>query len=357
MDLAGIGQSSLVASVDITDSSINSGRCHSREENRSNTEALTIELPPHFLIYQQETHMNYSVVRKDNKVISDESLLSRRRYLTLSAVSGAVLIAGCSEDGGDGGSGSNSSGSSTTRTSTEPTTTNGATIRRTETRTESETQTQTRTSTETETQTETETETATETATETTSGGSASAFGPEEFTGSGTETVGEFQLTTAPITAEFSHDGSSNFIVDLIALEGDSLSDVSLINAIGDVEGSQVRRVSEEGMYALNADADGDWSVTLNQPANPSTESLPISEDGESLTYLGPFEFDGPVEFQASHDGSSNFIVESVPLESGTFGNIIFNEVGSFDGSTTARINDVAYLNIRADGEWSLQTN
>jgi hypothetical protein len=228
--------------------------------------------------------MNYSMVRKDNKVISDESLLSRRRYLTLSAVSGAVLIAGCSEDGGDGGSGSNSSGSSTTRTSTEPTTTNGATTRRTETRTESETQTQTRTSTETktqtETETETETETATETATETTSGGSASAFGPEEFTGSGTETVGEFQLTTAPTTAEFSHDGSSNFIVDLIALEGDSLSDVSLINAIGDVEGSQVRRVSEEGMYALNADADGDWSVTLNQPANPSTESLPISEDG-----------------------------------------------------------------------------
>jgi hypothetical protein len=135
------------------------------------------------------------------------------------------------------------------------------------------------------------------------------------------------------------------------------LNDVNLTNAIGEVEGSQVRSVAEAGTYALNVDADGEWSITLQQPANPSTGSLPIDESGEGTTYIGPFEFDGAVQFEGSHDGNSNFIVEAVPLDPDTFGNVVFNEVGSFDGSTTVRIDGVSYLNIQADGAWTLGTS
>lgn len=257
-----------------------------------------------------------------------------------------ALVAGCSGSD-EGGSGSESAGSATRQTSTQSGTNGGSATTQTETNSETQTQTQS----------QTEAETTTGTETETTSSGSSSAFGPEEFSGSGTETAGEFQLSTGPITAEFSHDGSSNFITDLVALEGESFNDVNLTNAIGSVEGSQVRGVAEEGMYALNVNADGDWSITLEQPVNPSTESLPIDESGDSVQYVGPYEFDGAVEFQGSHDGSSNFIVESVPLEPSTFGNLVFNEIGSFEGSTTVRIDGVAYLNIQADGDWTLQTS
>jgi len=280
----------------------------------------------------------------------DRNGLSRRRYLTLATVSGTALVAGCSGSKGNGsGSGSNASGSGTTQTSVQSTNGGGSTATGTSTGTSSETQTQTETGT--------GSETTTGDGTETTSGGSASGYGPEEFSGSGTETAGEIGLSSGPITAEFSHDGSSNFITDLVALEGDSLNDVNLTNTIGDVEGSQVRGVAEEDTYALNVNADGEWSITLEQPANPSPESLPIDASGDSIQYVGPFEFDGAVEFQGSHDGSSNFIVEAVPLDPDTFGSIVFNEIGSFEGSTTVRIDGIAYLNVQADGDWTLQTN
>ena len=34
----------------------------------------------------------------------------------------------------------------------------------------------------------------------------------------------------------------------------------------------------------------------------------------------------------------------------------IFNEIGQFEGETTGRVNGLVYLNIQADGEWTLST-
>lgn len=106
----------------------------------------------------------------------------------------------------------------------------------------------------------------------------------------------------------------------------------------------------------MNVDADGEWELTLNQPGNPSAKSLPFEASGEGPDYLGPFKFDGPTSFIGSHDGDSNFIVEAVPIDPTPFSPTIFNEIGAFEGSTTERVDGVAYLNIDADGEWALST-
>lgn len=288
----------------------------------------------------------------DFQWISDDNgrkgTLSRRRYLglTTSAVVASITLAGCS--------GSENERGSSTQSQTQTGSGEATATSQTQTSTGTE-QTQTSGNTQS-TSTESSTETTTS---ETTTSGGQSSFGPEEYSGSGTDTVSDLNLMAGPILSDYTHSGESNFIIELLAVEGESYNDLLLANEIGDVEGSQARSISQAGAYSLNIDADGDWEVTIEQPANPSPESLPIDESGEGSSYIGPYEFEGgAVAMDGSHDGSSNFIVESVPVETTDFvmGELVFNEVGSFDGSTTVRLDGLSYLNIQADGEWSLSS-
>ncbi|EMA43422.1 hypothetical protein [Halococcus saccharolyticus] len=307
--------------------------------------------------------------------------MDRRKYLSTAALA-AVGLAGCSGDSGGNNSSNGSGGSNATEAATD---TEAATA------TEAETKMPT-TAGNVETQVATEAETATgeettmandETEAMTTSGDEPTTAGPqttenaangstnatgnasaassgggfsETFSGSGTSTEEGLQLSPGPITAEFSHSGESNFIVTLVTLEGESFQDVSLTNLIGQVEGSQAALVNAPGEHNLNVDADGDWEITLEQPGSPQPESLPIDASGEGPSYIGPFEFSGPATFQGAHNGDGNFIVETVPLDSSAVGSLVFNEIGQFEGETTGRVSGMAYLNINANGEWSLST-
>ena len=237
---------------------------------------------------------------------------------------------------GGGGTGTEASGGATTETSGSGGGTNAATG--------------------TETDADTATEAETETATNTAAASSSGSFGPETFTGSGTSTEEGLELSVGPITVEYSHSGEANFIVTLLTLEGESFEDVFLANAIGSVEGSQVATVNAGGGHVLNVEADGEWEITLEQPSSPQPEPLPIDANGEGPSYIGPFDFSGPTTFQGSHEGESNFIVTPVPVDPSNIMVSIFNEIGQFEGETTARVSGLAYLNIQADGAWTLST-
>ncbi|ESP87777.1 cell surface glycoprotein [Candidatus Halobonum tyrrellensis] len=258
--------------------------------------------------------------------------MDRRDYITLT---GSALLttglAGCSGETDTGaGSGSNGDAADTSAASGETTAaTNSPTATDTEAATESQTPTP-----------------------------STEAFGPETFSGEGTSSTDEFQLVNAPLTAEYTHDGEQNFQTTLIAMEGESYQDVYLTNAIGSVEGSKVANVTTTGPFTMDVQADGEWEITLEQTPNPEIQPLPVEASGSGPTYLGPFEFGGATQFQGSHDGEQNFIVQSVPLDSFGFGDIIFNEIGTVEeATTTARPGDIAYLNVEADGDWSLSTS
>lgn len=191
--------------------------------------------------------------------------------------------------------------------------------------------------------------------TEADSGSSGGDGFSESYYGSGTSSEEGLQLSPGPILAEYSHSGDSNFIVTLVTVDGESYEDVYLSNEIGDAEGSQAATVTAEGEYILDVDADGDWELSLEQPTDPETESMPFEESGDGSSYIGPFQFDGPTTFQGSHDGESNFIVDAVPIDPSEIGAPgIFNEIGQFEGESTGRVNGVAYLNISADGSWTL---
>jgi hypothetical protein len=304
--------------------------------------------------------------------------MQRRRYLALASGSVSTLgLAGCSDDaGGDGqnntsGGGTEASGgepdaSTETDAPTETTTEMSdaettmeadTTMADTETEaiatetTETETETETSTETETEMETTMETETATSTPTPTSQRGFS-----ETFSGSGKSTVEGLELAPGPITAAFSVDSEAYHTFELLTLEGESYEDVRLVSGLFSGEGRQVATVSAGGEHNLNADTEAEWEITIEQPTTPQPESLPIDASGSGMDYVGPFAFDGPTTFQGTHDGESNFIVRAVPVDPSETGSSVFNETEQFDGETTARVEGAAYLNVEADGDWTLST-
>ena len=283
--------------------------------------------------------------------------MQRRTYLTTLGLATGVVLSGCSDTGtnnssnGGGGTGSGGQGEGSTETPTSGGGEAGAS-----TPTEGGETTATSTGGESNETTDSDTETEGSANTESSSSSSDGGFGPETYSGSGTATEEGLDLTMGPITAEYSHSGSGNFIVNLITLEGESYQDVLLANIIGQAEGAQVGTASANGGYNLDVQADGDWEITLEQPSNPQPQSLPFDESGEGPSYIGPYDFSGPTAIQGSHDGESNFIVTPVPVDPSDFGISVFNEIGQFEGSTTARIEGVSYLKIEADGAWTLST-
>ena len=314
--------------------------------------------------------------------------MQRRRYLAVAGASMTALgLAGCSEEEGRGENNSTNGTDAGPDTeelaeTAEPTataTTEPPADETTMTATEAETDTETMIQTETETETPTSIETATETETETgammetetqastemetegrtvtelitppTQGGLS-----ETFSGSGQSTVEGVEVVPGPITAAFSVDSEAYHTVELIAPEGGNFDDILLVSGAFSGEGRQVTTAEEGGEHDLDVNTRAEWELTIEQPTNPEPESLPVDMSGSGYDYAGPFAFDGPTTFQGTHDGERNFIVRAIPLDPSRKGTDVFYETEQFDGETTERVDAPAYLNVRADGEWSVST-
>lgn len=177
------------------------------------------------------------------------------------------------------------------------------------------------------------------------------------FEGEGATASEEFSLSDGIATVEFSHDGESNFIVEMLDLEGDEFDDQLLVNVIGSIEGRSVIPVGGS-QYQLDIDADGAWSIGLDQPGvgEDKLEQLPLSAEGTGPDFVGPVRLEGVTEVAGSHAGESNFIVETRTAKGGLGSwDIVFNEIGEFEGSGTTRAEGVAWVDINADGDWTLE--
>ena len=179
---------------------------------------------------------------------------------------------------------------------------------------------------------------------------------PITFEGSGQAVTDEFDLLGGFVRAEMEHTGGeSNFQVELVDEEtGDMVG--LFANVIGEWSGV-VGETIDEGSYILDINADGDWSVELQQPRPTEGEEPPIDESGDTSTVLGPYELDGRIEATGSHDGDGNFIVRALDAEAtgDVFGELIFNEIGEFEGTTSFAGGDrVMWIAVEADGGWEV---
>lgn len=255
----------------------------------------------------------------------------RRWYLTSFGMLLTMCLAGCSGAETDGrDTESNGSSTATVVPSTQTETTSGeSTDRPTEKPT---------------------TDTTTSAPTE----GGVSAGESYSFEGDGTSTTNEVTFRGGVITVDYSHEGERNFIVEALAVEGDSLDDTILVNQVGTVDAGTAARIGN-GPYRLNVDASGPWTLSITEPGASGAENSPVETSGTGEQYVGPYRFDGVTSVQARHSGQRNFIVEAYAVNGGLLDDVIlFNEVGSFQGSVSERLRGTYFISVTADGDWVL---
>ena len=193
---------------------------------------------------------------------------------------------------------------------------------------------------------------------------------PEPITlkGNGDSVSAKFELVAGIATFEMSHDGTSNFIVQLMSDSGETVD--FLVNAIGQYSGTRAVGVQKDaimgakpGTHLLNIQADGSWNITIRQPRFNSAPGLPQNFSGKGDTVSPPFALnEGLATFRFTHDGNSNFIVQLMS-ESGETVDFLVNTIGTYEGSKAVGVKQGAIfgpqpgihlLNISADGGWSV---
>ncbi len=166
---------------------------------------------------------------------------------------------------------------------------------------------------------------------------------PYSISGSGPTEIEDVSVGDGLTIVEASHAGTGAFQVTL---------DETLVDETGAYEG-ETGGMLFEGKYPLEVQADGEWELSIRQPRPDSGESLPQTLTGEGNSVRGPFEFDGGTGATATHSGDGKFVVIVAPKKG--LAEVVFNESGEYDGSTSFNRHILSWVVIEADGEWSIE--
>ncbi|AFO56218.1 cell surface glycoprotein [Natrinema sp. J7-2] len=175
----------------------------------------------------------------------------------------------------------------------------------------------------------------------------------ERYEGSGRKSVTDLSLDSGLTTLAFDHDGTSDFVV---LLGGDD--EAVLVNETGAVDGATAIATSA-GDYVLDVAADGDWTLHVGQPRAPDaaihTPPAEASDTGPAV--VGPVAIEDTATVSGEHAGESNFIVMAyTEADSGQFaGEEVFNEIGTVESETTVDHPGTVWIDVQADGDWSLE--
>lgn len=156
----------------------------------------------------------------------------------------------------------------------------------------------------------------------------------------------------------YEHDGDRNFIVEAYDDSTDE-NTALIVNKIGSVTGTTALP-AEPGDYYFDVDADGNWSITIAQPLalKEDIRLPPAGASGEGPAVVGPIKLDGGVTASGSHTGERNFIVEvydEAAMPGFNDSELVFNEIGEFEGETVVQYEGIVWIDVEADGEWTLE--
>jgi hypothetical protein len=176
---------------------------------------------------------------------------------------------------------------------------------------------------------------------------------PQSFSGKGKRVSDRFRLEQGLSIFRMKHSGRSNFIMELIDESGRTVE--LLVNEIGSFDGAKAIGVRTAGTYVIDIDADGNWSVTIEQPRPTSAPSTPSSFTGRGAKVTPFFALQSGLRIVSmQHNGRRNFIVELLDRNGKTV-SLLANEIGRFDGQKTASGSGIHLLNIDADGDWTVR--
>jgi len=96
------------------------------------------------------------------------------------------------------------------------------------------------------------------------------------LSGEGQEASQQFTLTEGLSIFTMKHSGSSNFAVLLLDNSGEQVD--LLVNEIGYFDGAKAIGIAKSGVYILDIDADGPWTVNISQPRSQTDQSVPVED-------------------------------------------------------------------------------
>lgn len=161
-----------------------------------------------------------------------------------------------------------------------------------------------------------------------------------EISGSGVTSTDFFNIAGGLTIFEFNNSGMGNFITYLLDEEGNQLTLV--VNEIGSVSGRKAMYL-QNGKYFLNIEIGGSWEFIINQPRSLETKTIPYIFTGDSPDVSDLVLLDRLVEINYTYSGSGNFITYLLN-EYGEEVQVLINEIGETDGSTTFKGDGNKYL-------------
>ncbi|QLG48676.1 hypothetical protein [Natrinema halophilum] len=170
----------------------------------------------------------------------------------------------------------------------------------------------------------------------------------QKFTGANVGIVDDVSLRGGLTIIDATHQGDDEFGVRLIPEDGDGF-------LFADSSGSYAGQTAWHtpgGTYELSVVADGDWEVIVQQPRDTSGDRPPVSIAGEGNEVHGPFEFGGRHWPSGDYEGEE--IGVNVLSASDTSRTFVFHQ-GSITNPTAFDFDGVGYLEVKSDGEWSIE--
>jgi len=168
-------------------------------------------------------------------------------------------------------------------------------------------------------------------------------FDPIVIEGRGDDIVDVPVVTDTPVVVTFTHRGSSNFSVVSFDSAGGRIA--LLVNEIGNYSGTVPLNFSSPPAE-LEISADGAWTLTISDVRDQPRYDGSASGSGDQVLLVTV----DAGRLAATHDGRSNFAV----LAWGDRRTLMINEIGTYSG--TVRLPDAVALEIKADGNWTLES-
>ncbi|GEK79100.1 TM2 domain-containing protein [Agrococcus baldri] len=168
-------------------------------------------------------------------------------------------------------------------------------------------------------------------------------FEPVTQQGSG-DSIIELPAGAGIVTA--SHNGSANFIVQVLDASNGSTGDL-LVNTIGAYSGTAAYGITAFGEgVRLQVTADGAWELTIAPVA--SAPELTPAGSGD-----GVFLYGGDAGAAAvTHDGAANFIVQQHSDDFLAMG-LLVNDIGAYTGTVPIG-SGPSVVTVMADGGWTI---
>ncbi|MFF3287245.1 hypothetical protein [Streptomyces sp. NPDC003023] len=176
---------------------------------------------------------------------------------------------------------------------------------------------------------------------------------PITLSGTGQEVTEEFALTEGlAVMRSECPSCTENFIVELLDDER-QVKDL-VVNRIGSYEGTKGVE-AKAGNHVVQVNADAPWTVEITQPGDQPAAALPQEWSGSGDRLEGPFDADHVVTVAGTNTGSGNFVVTVIDAK-GRAQDLVYNEIGNFEGSTVARMTSQGpyYVNVTSEGDWTL---